>query len=786
LSANNDPGRPDSDLRTHFDRWEKIKDCADQFIDIMLNYRQSGHPGGSRSKVHAFVATLLGGVMRWDIRRPEKAFGDRFVLAAGHTVPLIYGTMPVLFEALRVKFEQTGDARYRVPDEKNRALYWEHLVGFRRKNGLAGHAEMEGRTLFLKFNTGPSGHGSPAAAGQAFALKRAGAGDIRVFAFEGEGGLTPGAAHETMNSAWGLGLDNLCYVVDWNDFGIDPHRYSSVIDQSPREWFGSHGWRVCEADDGSDWESVTCALVDLVKGKNNERRPSVMFMKTRKGRGYLKYDYASHGAPHKMNSELFWKTKLPFMEKYDVRFEGYGEEAPAGEAAQRDQMSANLRIVADVVRSDQRLVDYLADTLVAIGDSVPEKPAGLKFDTAKNPLADPKLYDFRNYPAELFAKPGEKKPNRAALEQFGAWVNTWARKEYNRPLVIAMSADLAESTNIAGFAKDFGDDKGYGWYDRDANPDGALLPQAITEFANAGLSVGLASVNFSKTPYDEFNGFLGACSTYGSFSYLKYGLMRLFSQLAQDSQIKVGRVLWVVGHSGPETADDSRTHFGIFSPGVTQLFPDGHVIDVHPWEYNEVPVVIGAALKTGAPIVALHLTRPPIEIPDREALGIASHFDAAKGAYLIRPYDEGTPPMGTVVVQGTSTTNNLVKILPKLADERLNVKIVAAISPQLFTMQDQAYRDRVFSGFDRIDSMAVTNRARRLMADWVDLSTAGDYTLSSDRDNRWRTGGTIDEVLEEAGLSPAHILEGIRRFAVDRDKRLARLDGMIGELKKSR
>ena len=49
-------------------------------------------------------------------------------------------------------------------------------------------------------------------------------------------------------------------------------------------------------------------------------------------------------------------------------------------------------------------------------------------------------------------------------------------------------------------------------------------------------------------------------------------------------------MLWVAGHSGPETAEDSRTHFGIFATGVTQLFPDGHVIDLHPWEYNEVPV----------------------------------------------------------------------------------------------------------------------------------------------------------------------------------------------------
>src|SRR5512136_1550941 len=110
-----------------FPHWEKTKDLIDQYIDIMLNYRQSGHPGGSRSKVHALVATLLGDVMRWDVRRPERRFADRFVLVAGHTAPLVYATLPILNEALRVKLAQTGDRRYAIADAEHRALYWEDL-----------------------------------------------------------------------------------------------------------------------------------------------------------------------------------------------------------------------------------------------------------------------------------------------------------------------------------------------------------------------------------------------------------------------------------------------------------------------------------------------------------------------------------------------------------------------------------------------------------------------------------------------------------------------------------
>jgi transketolase len=764
----------------HFPQWEKLKDCIDQYIDIMLNYRQSGHPGGSRSKVHALVSLLLGGAMRWDIRHPEKRFGDRFTLVAGHTVPLIYATLPVLAEPLRLKYERTHKPRFFIPD--HRIVCWEDLLKVRRNQGLPGHAEMEGKTLFVKANTGPSGHGSPPSAGQALALKRAGAEGVRVFAFEGEGGLTPGAAHETMNSAYGLGLTNLHYVVDWNDFGIDDIPYSHFINGSPRDWFGSHGWRVTEARDGSNWESVTRALFEMVMGDNPEKRPSMMFMRTRKGREYGKYDNKSHGTPHPMNHELFWGTKKPFMEKYGVSFVGFGEPAPKEPSEIAAQARANLKVVADVIRSDDALVDYVSERLIEIGDSVPAEIAGFKLDVSKNPATDPRLTDFRGYPSALWAQPGEKQPNRAALARWGAWANAFSRKHYHRPLFIALSADLAESTNIAGFAKDWQDVKGYGWFNRDQNVDGVLLPQGITEFTNSGIATGIASVNFSRTPYEDFNGFYGTCSTYGSFVYLKYGPMRLFSQLAQDSQIKVGKVLWVAGHSGPETAEDSRTHFGIFAPGVTQLFPDGHVIDVHPWEFNEVPVVIAAALKTSAPIVALHLTRPAIEIPDREKLGMPSHFEAARGAYVLRPYRAGRPRMGVVVVQGTSTTNNVVKLLPKLDEEGLNVKIVAAISPQLFALQDPTYRDSVYSAAERMDAMAITNRARRLMVDWVDPGLTGEYWLSSDWDNRWRTGGSVEEVVEEAHLSTKWLLEGMRRFAKDRAQRAARLRARLDEL----
>ncbi|MDZ7376111.1 MAG: transketolase [candidate division KSB1 bacterium] len=767
-------------LESRFSYWEKLKDMIDQCIDMMLNLRQSGHPGGSRSKVHFFLVTMLSGVMRYDIRHPEKRFADRFILVGGHTVPLIYAALAVLNEALRRKFKQTGDPKYKIPNEAERALYWEDLLTLRHNKGLPGHAEMGGKTLFLKFNTGPSGHGSPAAAGEALALKLAGADDIRVFAVEGEGGSTAGCTHETQNSAWGLGLNNLYYLFDWNDYGIDDHPMSSIIYGTPADWFGAHGWRVFGTEKGMEWPSVTRTILEMIYSENKEKRPNIAWFKTRKGRNYGVYDNKSHGTPHKpMNSPLFWETTKIFTERYGIEFEGFGQPAPETHAAQVEQTRNNLQRVMQLYDHDPELLDYVADTLVELGESIPEQKTTLFYDFNKNPFKDPVFTDYRNYPADIFAKPGQKEPNRAGLSKFGAWINAKCYEKYGRPMFIAMSADLADSTNISGFAKGYGNFKGFGVYDRNGNPQGCLLPQAITEFTNAGISVGIATVNLSERPFEEFNGFYAACSTYGSFIYLKYGPMRLFSQLAQDSEIKVGKVLWIAGHSGPETAEDSRTHFGIFAPGVSQLFPEGQVINLYPWEHNEVAPMLGAALATDKPIIILHLTRPPIEIPDRQKLGIASHFEAAKGAYLIRDYKPNLPKMGTIFVQGTSTTANLIKILPRLEEAGFNVKLVAAVSYELFKLQPESYQKSIVSDSDWLDSTVITNTARRNMHDWIFSKISEQYAMCSDWDNRWRTGGSVEELCEEAHISPNWLFKGIERFVKEREQRLQMVKAML-------
>src|SRR5205814_5340343 len=129
--------------------------------------------------------------------------------------------------------------------------------------------------------------------------------------------------------------------------------------------------------------------------------------------------------------------------------------------------------------------------------------------------------------------------------------------------------------------------------------------------------------------------------------------------------------------------------------------------------------------------------------------------------------------------QGTMSTYNTVRLLPKLNALGLNVKLVAVVSPELFRLQPLAYRDSILPPGDRLDLTYITNGSRRLMRDWITHSIADEYAMSSDWDNRWRTGGTVDEVLEEAHLSPDWLLRGIQRFANERAARLECLGAQL-------
>jgi transketolase len=57
-----------------------------------------------------------------------------------------------------------------------------------------------------------------------------------------------------------------------------------------------------------------------------------------------------------------------------------------------------------------------------------------------------------------------------------------------------------------------------------------------------------------------------------------------------------------------------------------------------------------------------------------------------------------------------------------------------------------------------------------------------DYSMTSDWDNQWLTGGLEPDVIAEAHLDQKSIQDGISRFAKERAKRLDKTKTLLGKL----
>ena len=104
---------------------------------LLGNYAQTGHLGGPLAYTPYNVAAhLIGpenGGLRYDYRRPKHPYSDKFMMAAGHSVPTCYALWMIMGQALYRKYQQTGDPRYHVDPHK--AMLPIDALGFRRGAG---------------------------------------------------------------------------------------------------------------------------------------------------------------------------------------------------------------------------------------------------------------------------------------------------------------------------------------------------------------------------------------------------------------------------------------------------------------------------------------------------------------------------------------------------------------------------------------------------------------------------------------------------------------------------
>jgi transketolase len=121
-------------------------------------------------------------------------------------------------------------------------------------------------------------------------------------------------------------------------------------------------------------------------------------------------------------------------------------------------------------------------------------------------------------------------------------------------------------------------------------------------------------------------------------------------------------------------------------------------------------------------------------------------------------------------------------VLPRLEQVGINVKVIAAISEELFDRQPETYRQSVLPPQALYDLMVVSTGTRRMwpIKDVGPLTDA--YSLTSDWDNQWLTGGLEPDVIAEAHLDAESIFAGIKRFAEERAQRLEHQRTMLTAL----
>ncbi len=819
------------------ERIEDIGYMTCMTLVLLGNYAQTGHFGGPLAYTPYNVALHLAGPelggLRYDYRKPKHPFCDKFMLAGGHNIPTAYALWMIMGEAMERKHAATADSRYEVDPEI--AMLPIDALGFRRGAGalrtllqdqglddhplftqakirgirsLAGHAETTDLTNDV--NGGPSGIGVATAAGKAAFWNFMGAPDsLKVLALEGEFAMTEGHAQELKTQGLAMQVGKrLRILISYNNAGIDDTLVGGVVDAKYKQYqledqWTSYGWNVFPLENGNDYDQILAVLNTMENWDAADLRPMVVIGNTVKGywpgafngkiEGYgdQLISFPSHPYALKMNSEYFVALATTFEKRYGVEFQGIHDGPVSDERERLIQFKTNIDVVMSVLEREG-LGEWLADRLLEIGDSV-QNDLPLRVDVTRDPFLDNRLR-VDNLPVEpqhltvanpasgeeqevdisLFKEAGEVAGTRRAISEIIKWANHVTDNRF-----ITLAADLSESINVEHGSL-------WGHYNPETNPAATRFKAPIQEAGNASSAIGLVGQSASLDP-EKFAGVWALSGTYGAFTPLMYLPARVWSQQSQDSRFRMGVLHILAGHSGPETAADARTHFGIFAPQVWKLFPRGQAIHVSFWDYNDVAPGYFAAAEIAArdpkvSVIIIEVARPDFPVADRNTFADKDLKAAAKGLYVIHDFNPNQPKHGYVIVQGSNSTVNLVNVIPRLEAQGINVKIIAAVSEELFDRQPTSYRQSVLPPEAKYDLMVVSTGTRRVWPIRDVGPLTDEYSLTADWDNQWLTGGTESDVIAEAHLDAESIYAGINHFAEMRENRLNQQRGFLANL----
>ncbi len=653
----------------------------------------SGHPGLPMGAA-AMAYCLWTRFLKHNPTNPHWSDRDRFVLSAGHGSMLLYSLLHLTGYDLSL-------------DQIKQFRHWGSLT--------PGHPE-RGLTAGVETTTGPLGQGFANGVGMAIAEAHLAARFNRpgfeivnhyTYALVSDGDMMEGVAAEAASLAGHLRLGKLIYLYDNNRISLASSTDLAYTEDRAKRFEG-YGWHTITVEDGNDLEAVDRAIRAAQKEKG---KPSLILVRTHIGFGSPnKQDsFESHGSPlgatevELAKQKLGWPTS-PFFHLPEEAVAHFREAITKGRASEADwngKFTAYAKAFPELAREFQELMSG-------------KLPEGWEKDLPQFP-ADPKGMATRVASGKIMNAIAPKLP---ALVGGSADLN---------PSTFTMLKDRGDfESPEAAQGSDLQGSVGGGW-----SYAGRNIAFGVREHAMGSIMNGLAA----------HGGILPFGATFLIFS----DYMRPAIRLAALMEL---HTIYVFTHDSIGLGEDGPTHQAVEQVATLRMIP--HLTVIRPGDANETAIAWRTAIRSQHRPVVLALTRQNVPTLDRTQYASAEGLE--KGAYILADAPNGKPDL--ILIASGSEVGLIVAAQKKLAEQKVQARIVSMPSWELFEAQPQAYRDSVLppqvtarlaveAGYSRNWSRYVGEKGDALGVDRFGASAPSDVMMRE-------YGFTVENVCQRA------------------------------------